>query len=255
MTGGLDGKVALVTGAASGIGRSLCLRLAADGAAVCIADIDVKGAKETARLLEAEGGRCVLVEADVTSPPDVRRMVAETVDGLGGIDIAIANAGVNRGGPLLDARFADWQLVLDVNVTGVFLTVQAAAMSMVDQGRGGKILAVSSVSSERAGPGVGVYSASKAAVSMLTRSWALELAEHRINVNAIAPGLIDTPMTADRLHGPSAPPDPAAEPWHIPWGRVGEPADVANVAAFLVSAAAEYVTGQTIFVDGGMTAR
>lgn len=254
MSDRLAGKVALVTGGAAGIGRGICLRFANDGADVCVADIDADGAEETVKLVRKCGRKACAVQADVTDPGDTRRMIAAALSDLGRLDIAVANAGISRGGPLLDARLTDWQAVLDVNVTGVFLTVQAAARAMVDQGRGGKIIVISSVASERTGPGVGVYSASKAAVRMLTRSWAVELAQHRINVNAIGPGLIDTAMTAHRLHGPDAPNDPAAEPWSIPWGRVGQPQDVAALATFLASDDADYMTGQTVFVDGGMTA-
>jgi len=250
----LAGKRALITGGASGIGRGIAMRYAQEGADICIADIDAEGAAQTAAMVEAEGRRAFAVTVDVVKPGDTRKMMSAVRDDLGGIDIAVANAGIARGGPFLDAQLADWQAVIDVNMTGVFLTAQAAARAMVDQGHGGRIILISSTASERTGPGVGIYSASKAAVRMLTRSWARELAEHHINVNAIGPGVIDTPMTADRLRDAPTPHDPSAFPWSIPWGRVGEPSDVAGVALFLASPDANYLTGQIVFVDGGLTA-
>jgi NAD(P)-dependent dehydrogenase (short-subunit alcohol dehydrogenase family) len=250
----LAGKSALITGGASGIGRGIALRYAQEGADICIADIDAEGAAQTAAMVEAEGRRALAITADVTKPGDTRHMISAARDQLGDIDIAVANAGIARGGPFLDAQLADWQAVIDVNMTGVFLTAQAAARAMVDQGHGGRIILISSTASERTGAGVGIYSASKAAVRMLTRSWARELADHHINVNAIGPGVIDTPMTADRIRGIATPHDPSTLPWSIPWGRVGEPSDVAGVAVFLASSDAGYLTGQIVFVDGGLTA-
>ena len=178
-------------------------------------------------------------------------MVAETVATLGRLDIVVANAGIGRGGTLLEGELRNFQEVLNVNVSGVFLTVQAAARTLVAQGTGGKIIITSSVAAQRPGSGMGAYSASKAAVVSLTRSWAQQLAEHHINVNAIGPGLIDTPLTAPMIRGRFAPPDVGAT---IPWGRVGTPQDVAHVALFLASQESDFVTGQVIYVDGGATA-
>ena len=250
----LEGKSALITGGASGIGRGIALRYAQEGADICIADIDAEGAAQTVAMIEAEGRRAIAVTADVTKPGDTRQMIGAARNHFGDIDIAVANAGIARGGPFLDAQLADWQAVIDVNMTGVFLTAQAAARAMVDQSHGGRIILISSTASERTGPGVGIYSASKAAVRMLTRSWARELADFHINVNAIGPGVIETPMTADRLRDAPTPNDPNTFPWSIPWGRVGQSSDVAGVALFLASPDAGYLTGQIIFVDGGLTA-
>ena len=251
MPGRLAGNVALVTGGASGIGRGICLRFAEEGAAVCSADSNEAGSQETAALVRERGGSVHVVEADVTAPEDCLRMVAETVAALGRLDIVVANAGIGRGGTLLEGELRNFQEVLNVNVSGVFLTVQAAARTLVAQGTGGKIIITSSVAAQRPGSGMGAYSASKAAVVSLTRSWAQQLAEHHINVNAIGPGLIDTPLTAPMIRGRFAPPDAGAT---IPWGRVGTPQDVAHVALFLASQESDFVTGQVIYVDGGATA-
>lgn len=247
----LTGKVAIVTGAAMGIGRGVALLLAHAGANVAIADIDLEGARETASDIEALGVKALAIEADVSSAADVRRMVEATVDRLGGVNILVNNAGIIPVKPALELEEEEWDQVLDINLKGTFLCTQAAAREMVKQGRGGKIVNMASI--DGVYPllvGFAHYDSSKAAVIAFTKSLAKELAPHKINVNAVAPGIVDTPGLR-RL----------AEPWgldpnvvfspRIPWGRLEQPEDVAKAVLFLASDAAEYKTGTCLFVEGG----
>lgn len=243
----LSGKRALVTGGASGLGRAICLRFAAEGARVVAADIDRAGAEETARL--AAGGVSA-VEADVRDRAQCQRMVADAVAALGGIDVFVANAGVARGGTVLDMAEQDWDDLMAVNLKGVFLSCQAAANRMVQQGGPGKIIIMSSLASERAAPGMLAYAASKAAVRQMARVMALELISHHINVNAIGPGVVDTtPLAkplADLIKLTGSP--------GSPWGRFGTEADVASAALFLASDESDFMTGSIMFLDGGVLA-
>ncbi len=243
----LAGKVALVTGGGSGIGRGIAIRFGEEGADVAVADLNRKGAESTVdevRMLEARG---LAIEADVTSRSACERMVKETVAAFGKLDVFVANAGIGRGGPVLELAEEDWQAVLATNLTGVFLSCQAAARQLVEQGHGGRIITIASVAAVRPSPRMAAYHASKAGVNMLTQVMALELAPHRITVNAIGPGVIDTPLAAPLVEAIKA-----ADREVAPLGRVGQPQDVANLALFLASDEADYVTGDLIFVDGGV---
>lgn len=244
----LQEKVSIITGSGSGIGRGIAARFAVEGATVVCADVDERGAAETARVIVAEGGRALPIAADVSQRDQVEALVCRTVTEFGRLDIMVANAGIFRGEPFLETTDETWEQVMATNARGVFLCCQAAAKRMVEGGRGGKIITVSSVYSEITGPGAAAYTASKGAVRMLTHSMALELAPYHINVNSIAPGAIDTPMLQVGA------PDEASRKQFvqlIPWGRLGEPRDIANAALFLASDEADYVTGETLFVDGG----
>ena len=243
----LAGKVALVTGGGSGIGRGIAIRFAEEGADVAIADVNRQGAEETALEVRRFETRSLAIEADVTSRADCERMVQETVAQLGKLDCFVANAGIGRGGPFLEFSEEDWEAVIQTNLTGVFLSCQVAARQMVAQGHGGRIITMASVAAERPGAGMASYYASKAGVAMLTKVMALELAPHRITVNAIGPGVIDTPLAAPLVQAIKA-----AEREIAPLGRVGEPKDVADLALFLASDEADYITGELIFVDGGL---
>jgi len=245
----LADKVALVTGGGSGIGRGICIRFAEEGAHVAIADINRASAEHTANEVQRLEAPALAIEADVTAKADCERMVQQTADSLGRLDIFVANAGIGRAAPFLETPEEDWEAVIRTNLTGVFLSCQAAAKRMAEQGHGGRIITIASVAAERAAPRMAAYSSAKAAVRMLTRVMALELAEHRITVNAIGPGIIDTPLTAPLLEAIRA-----AEREPAPLGRIGEPKDVADVALFLASDEADYVTGGLIFVDGGLAA-
>jgi NAD(P)-dependent dehydrogenase (short-subunit alcohol dehydrogenase family) len=245
----LAGKVALVTGGGSGIGRGIAIRFAEEGADVAVVDLNRQGADETAQEVRKFETRSLAMEADVTSAADCERMLQETVAALGKLDIFVANAGIGRGAPFLETPAEDWSAVVDTNLTGVFLSCQAAARQMVRQGHGGRIITMASVAAVRATPRMAAYSAAKAGVRMLTEVMAIELGEHRITVNAIAPGVIETPLTAPLVDAIRASGREVA-----PLGRLGEPKDVADAALFLASDEADYVSGGMLFVDGGLAA-
>lgn len=244
--GRLEGKTALVTGGGSGLGRGICLRFAEEGAGVAAADVDLGGAQETARLA---GSRCLPMEADVRNKAQCEGMVRETVEKFGRLDIFVANAGIARGGTVLDMLEQDWDDLMAVNLKGVFLSCQAAAAQMVRQGGSGKIILMSSIASERAAPGMLAYAASKAAVRQMARVMAIELIGHHINVNAIGPGMVETPLGKPLIDIVKAMGMPGS-----PWGRFGTTADVANAALFLASEESDFVTGTIQFVDGGTLA-
>lgn len=248
----LAGKVALVTGGGSGIGRGVAIRFAEEGASVALADLNVAGAEGVAGEIEQLAQRALAIEADVTSSPDCARIVAETVARFGKLDILVANAGIGRFAPFLDTAEEDWKAVIDTNLTGVFLSCQAAARQMAKQGHGGRIIATASLAAVRPAQYMPAYHAAKAGVKMLTEVMALELAQHRITVNSIGPGLIDTPLTGPIMQAVRA---GGREEGVAPLGRVGQPQDVANLALFLASDEADYVTGDYILVDGGLGLR
>lgn len=247
----LDGKVALITGAGSGIGRGASVRLARDGANICIADIDEAGAEETASAVREFGRDALVVRANVASKAQIQDAADRCVSELGGIDIAVANAGIARGGSVLDLDLKDWQDQVDINLTGVFLTVQAAAQRMVAAGRGGRIICMSSAAARLVGPMIWGYSATKAGVEMMVRGWAQELGQHGITVNAIGPGVIDTPL-AHGLAGDEGGPIRTALEQRTPAGRAGRPADIAGLIAFLSGPDAEFMTGSYLLMDGGL---
>jgi len=249
--GHFDDRVALITGAGSGIGRAAAVRLARDGADVCIVDIDQDGADETASMVREFGRDAIVARANTASKGQVQDAVARCADELGGVDIAFANAGIARGAPLLEMELKDWQDQLDVNLTGVFLTVQAAAQQMAKQGRGGRIVCTASLAAETTGPGIWSYSATKAGVRIMVRGWAQELGPHGITVNAIGPGVIDTPLAAGLAGGEGGPIRQALE-IRTPVGRVGRPEDIAGLVAFLCGPDGEFMTGSYLIMDGGL---
>jgi 3-oxoacyl-[acyl-carrier protein] reductase len=248
----LAGKVALVTGGGSGIGRGIAIRFAEEGAAVAVADINRAGAEATVDEVRRLAQRGLAIEADVTSSADCARMVEETVAQFGKLDCFVANAGIGRGAPFLETPEEDWKAVVDTNLTGVFLSSQAAARQIVRQGHGGRIITTASLAAVRPAPMMAAYHAAKAGVKMLTQVMALELAPHRITVNAIGPGLIDTPLTAPIMEAIRG---GGRDESFAPLGRVGQPQDVANLALFLASDEADYITGDYILVDGGLGLR
>jgi NAD(P)-dependent dehydrogenase (short-subunit alcohol dehydrogenase family) len=247
----LDGKVALITGAGSGIGRGTAVRLAREGANICVADIDETGAEETASSVREFGRDAIVVRANVASKAQVQAAVDRCVKELGGIDIAVANAGIGRPGSILDMDLKAWQDQLDINLTGVFLTVQAAAQRMVKQGRGGRIVCISSLAAVNVGAMMWGYSATKAGVQVMVRGWAQELGPYGITVNAIGPGVIDTPL-AHGLAGDDGGPIRKALEQRTPVGRAGRPSDIAGLIAFLAGPDGEFMTGSYLLMDGGL---
>ncbi len=244
----LEKKVAIVTGAGSGNGRGIALRLAEEGAKVVIVDVSETGAGETAAMIEAMGGQTLVARADVSQRQQVEAMVKTTLERFGQVDILVNNAGVETMRPFLELPEAEWDHVLAVNLKGPFLCSQTVAREMVQVGRRGKIVNIASICSAIALTGEAHYIASKGGLLMLTKAMALDLAPYNINVNAIGPGVIETAMTANSLSNPAR-----VEMFlnHIPLKRIGQPRDVANAVLFLVSAEADYITGTILYVDGG----
>jgi NAD(P)-dependent dehydrogenase (short-subunit alcohol dehydrogenase family) len=247
----LAGKVAFITGAGSGIGRGIAERLARDGADVFIADVDVEGAELTANLVTQLGRRAGVVRANVAAPAQMAKAVDACVAELGRLDIAVANAGIGRGGPVLELALKDWQDQLDVNLTGVFLTVQACARKMIELGNGGRIVCISSLAAENTGPGMWAYSATKAGVSIMVRGWAQELGPAGITVNAIGPGVIETPL-AEGLAGEAGGAIRQGLEARTPVGRVGVPADIAGLVSFMAGPDGAFMSGAYVLMDGGL---
>jgi glucose 1-dehydrogenase len=245
----LQGKIALVTGSSSGIGKAIAIHLAREGCDVCVDYYhDEQGGEDTRRQIEELGRRAIAVKANVGHGDEVRAMVQRCVEELGGLDIMVNNAGVEIKAPITEVSEADWDLVIGTTLKGVFLGLQAAARHMVEKKKG-RIINISSIHEEVTMPHNAPYCAAKGGVAMLMRTTAVELAPFGITVNNVAPGAIATPINTDTLSNPAA---VAALTAEIPVGRIGTPEDVAAVVAFLASDEAAYVTGSTYFVDGGM---
>jgi glucose 1-dehydrogenase len=243
----LEGKVALVTGAARGIGLACAEAMSREGARVVLADVDENAGREAA---ERVGGR--FTRCDVSRKPEVAAAVAFAVDAYGRLDIAVANAGIVHAAEFLDLEEADFDRVLAVNLKGVFLLGQAAARQMVAQGRGGAIINMSSVNAVLAIPNQVPYVVSKGGINQLTKVMAISLAPHGIRVNAIGPGTILTDLARTAVLG-----NKEAERKILsrtPLGRMGEPSEIGAVAVFLASDDASYLTGQSIYPDGGRLA-
>lgn len=250
----LQDKVAIVTGGARGIGRAIAARYAQEGARVFIADLQVDLARDAA---EAIGDKAEAIEVNVTDLSSINRMAAQVAAKAGGIDILVNNAAIFDLAPIVEVTERSFDKIFAVNVKGLFFTLQIVARHMIARGRGGKIINMASQAGRRGEALVSIYCASKAAVISLTQSAGLDLIKHKINVNGIAPGVVDTPMWDEvdalfakyenrklgekkRLVGEA-----------VPFGRMGFPEDHAGAALFLASADADYIVAQTLNVDGG----
>jgi D-sorbitol dehydrogenase (acceptor) len=248
----LKGKTALITGAARGIGEAFARAYIAEGARVCIADIDIERARATANAIGA-----IAIQMDVADQDSIDAGVAETIAQMGQIDILVNNAALFSAAPVVEIERADFARIFDINVAGTLFTMQAVAKHMIARGNGGKIINMASQAGRRGEPLVAVYCASKAAVISLTQSAGLNLIEHGINVNAIAPGVVDGEHWdgVDAFfakHEGKAPGQKKAEvAAAVPFGRMGRAEDLTGMAVFLASPDADYVVAQTYNVDGG----
>ena len=253
-------RTAIVTGSAQGIGRGIAQRLAQDGLAVTLGDLPstADSLSATAKEITAAGGSCRTAFVDVCSAEQVDALVADHVAAFGGLDVMVANAGVTLIAKFVDTTHEIFDRTMDINLRGVFYCYKAAASQMIEQGRGGRLIAASSISGHKGGDWVSAYCASKFAVRGLTQSVALELAPHGITANVYSPGMVDTPMwdEIDRLvterEGTPRGSQVAKVMPSIPMGRFAAPEDVANVVSFLASEDSAYMTGQSMVVDGGI---
>jgi 2-deoxy-D-gluconate 3-dehydrogenase len=246
----LDGKVAIVTGSARGLGQAIAIGLAEAGANVAL--VDILDMAESKSRIEKLGRKCNTIMADLSKKESVNVIVEQTVEHLGGIDILFNNAGIIRRAPLMQFGEKDWDDVININLRTLFFLSQAVSKVMIEQGKGGKIINTASLLSFQGGILVPSYTASKSAIMGLTRLMANELAVHNINVNAIAPGYMATDNTKALREDPVR---SKAILERIPAGRWGRPQDLQGAAVFLASPASDYMTGYTIAVDGGWLAR
>jgi NAD(P)-dependent dehydrogenase (short-subunit alcohol dehydrogenase family) len=245
----LEGKSAVVTGGARGIGLAIAKALAREGAAVAVADINLEGAKTGAAAIGEQGGCAFPVSLNVADPASVAVMVGSVLKARRRIDILVNNAGVGGNTPFLDTSLEEWNRIIGINLTGAFLVAQAVAREMVKSG-GGKIVNIASLSGQRGGNGRAAYGSAKAGLELLTKVMAVELAPYNVNVNNIAPGAIETEM-AKFAHDAAT---RAAYNYLIPMTRYGTPEEIADAAVFLCSDESRYVHGHTLNVDGGFRA-
>lgn len=245
-------KKAIVTGSGSGIGRGIALRLAKEGAYVAVHDRNLDGAKETVKQIKEAGGKAAAYQVDVSDAKNVREIVDKTVENLGKIDFLVCNAGVNRYKEFFDFTDDDWDFVIRVNLTGVWNYCRYVSEIMAKTG-GGAIVNTSSMGSFSSSYMRVPYMSSKGGVKMMTQALAQDLAEYHIRVNAVAPGSIETEMTKPDIERPGVN-SRAMVAAMAPLRRYGKPEDIAAAAAFLLSTDAEYITGETLVVDGGISA-
>jgi len=247
----LEGKTVLITGGSQGIGQGIAFRLAEEGADIAVDYVgNSASADATVAQIQKRGRRALAVQADISSVDHIHSMMKQTVDSLGGVDVLINNAGVEKHASIWEATEHDYDLVLTINLKGAFFASQAFAQHRMAVKKPGKIINVSSVHEELPFPHFTSYCASKGGMKMMMRNLSIELAPYGITVNNIAPGAIETPINTALLNDP---PKLKALLDNIPLARLGQVSDVAGVAAFLASSDADYITGATIVVDGGLT--
>ena len=246
----LEGRVAIVTGASRGIGRAIALAYAEEGADLALAARSKPDLEETADLVGRQGGRALVIPTDVTAFAEVEALVARTLTDLGGLDILVNNSGVAKVAPLAEASVDDWRWMVETNLSGVFYGCRAAAPHLIARRRG-KVINIASVLGAVGLPGYTMYSATKGGVIALTRALGVEWARHGIQVNALAPGWFATDMTHPAFADPRVGERLARD---IPMRRIGKPEEIGPLAVYLASAASDFMTGQTIFLDGGHSA-
>lgn len=256
----LEGKVAVVTGASQGIGQAIAIRLAQEGASIAINyRSHPEGAEETLVKVQAAGGNCYMaqcpqpegeiIQADLSKLNDIQKLMSESVEHFGKLDILVNNAGLEKNADFLDVTEEDYDKVLDVNLKGVFFATQAFAKHLKETQRPGKVINISSVHEELPFPHFTAYCASKGGLKMMMRNLAIKLAPLGIAVNNVAPGAIETPINKSLLEDKEK---LSGVLKNIPLGRLGKPEDVAGLVAFLASPDADYITGSTFYVDGGL---
>jgi len=246
----LKNKIAIVTGSGGGIGKSIALELAKEGAKVVVSDIDLKGCQNVCNEIKKINSDVIAVKCDVSKKSDVDAMIKKTIQKFQKIDILVNNAGVVLMKPFVEMTEKDWDFILDINLKGVFLCTNAVARQMIKQ-KSGKIISVASIAGKVGFMNTSAYCASKAGIINLARELALELSPHNINVNVIAPGVIATKMTEDMLKDKKTKKVLLAS---TPLGRVGQPEEIGKAAVFLASDDSKFITGHTLVVDGGWLA-
>jgi len=246
----LKNKVAIITGSRRGIGKAIALALAKAGANVVVSDINLDDCNKVVEEIKAINGNALAVKADVSNPEDVSQMINLTTEKFGKVNILINNAGIYMQKSFTDVTEQDFDRILNINLKSVFLCSKAAVPEMIKQGKG-KIINIASIAGQVGFADSSAYCASKGAIINITRELALELAQYKINVNAIGPGVIETDMTKNLLKNKATKEALLA---NIPLNRIGKPEDIANAALFLASDNSDYITGITLFVDGGWLA-
>ena len=249
----LEGKVAIVTGSERGIGRGIAIAFAKEGCKVVVnGHKKTEEGEDVVNEIKNLGSDAVLVVADVSKESDVKNLIEKTIKKFGKLDILVNNAGILVSGTVTTLTEKDWNRQMDVNLKGVFLCTKYTVQQMVKQGKGGRIINISSIAGLVGFPGISAYCASKGGVTELTREVALDVAKYGITVNAINPGIIMTDMTKDMLNDPTT---KKSFMESTPVGRVGQPEDIGNAAVFLALDESSFITGHNLIVDGGWTAR